>query len=415
VKVSLVAVGSELLRTGFRETHSFWLTQRLEAEGFEVVSRQVVSDEEEEILRALEHARSRAFLVIATGGIGPTRDDRTREALAAAVGRRLRLHPRAETQVKSWCRRHRFPFTKSQRRQALFPEGALVLPNRVGSAPGIWFRDPQGIVLVLPGVFSELTAMFQPLAARLRSLPRSFPATAIFRSAGVGESRVDARIRATVRRFPRVEVTTLASPGEVTIQLRSRGPSAAAEVKRCRHRVAGVLGVDLVSERDETLEQVLLNLLRHRGWRLATAESCTAGLVAARLARVPGSSSVFPGGVVCYNDRAKERLLRVPRETLARWGAVSRPTALAMARGAARSLGAEVGVAVTGIAGPGGGTPLKPVGTVHWAVVHPGGRSALSRRLSGDREKIRAHAACLALDLVRRALLEKRSGAVRRS
>jgi nicotinamide-nucleotide amidase len=178
--------------------------------------------------------------------------------------------------------------------------------------------------------------------------------------------------------------------------------------------MADVLGADLVSEGDESLEQVLLNLLRHKGWRLATAESCTGGLVAARLTRVPGSSSVFPGGVVCYNDRAKERLLAVPHETLARSGAVSRPVALAVARGAARSLRAEVAVAVTGIAGPGGGTPRKPVGTVHWAVVHPGGQSTLSKRLSGDREKIRAHAACLALDLVRRALLEKGSGAFRR-
>jgi nicotinamide-nucleotide amidase len=414
VKVSLVAVGSELLRTGFRETHSAWLTQHLEAEGFEVVSRQVVSDEEEEILRALEHARSRAFLVVATGGIGPTRDDRTRQALAAAGRQTASAAPARGDAGEVMVPSAPFPILKVAAPAGSLPEGALVLPNRVGSAPGIWFRDPQGIVLVLPGVFSELTAMFRHLAARLRSLPRSVPATAIFRSAGVGETRIDARIRATVRRFPRVEVTTLASPGEVTIQLRSRGPSAAAEVKRCRRRVADVLGVDLVSERDETLEQVLLNLLRHRGWRLATAESCTGGLVAARLTRVPGSSSVFPGGVVCYNDRAKERLLGVPRKTLARWGAVSRSTALAMARGAAHSLRAEVAVAVTGIAGPAGGTPSKPVGTVTWAVIHPGGRSALSRRLSGDREKIRAHAACLALDLVRRALLEKRPGAARR-
>jgi nicotinamide-nucleotide amidase len=267
---------------------------------------------------------------------------------------------------------------------------------------------------VFPGVFSEMTAMFGGLIPRLRSLrPTSF-ATATLRSAGVGETRIDARIGPATRRFPQVEVTTLASPGEVVIQLRARGRAATRELSRCRRWMAQALGSDLVSERDVSLEEVLVDLLRSRGWRLATAESCTAGQVAARVTRVPGSSSVFVGGVVCYNDLAKEHLLAIPHAALARGGAVSRPVALAMARGAANRMRAEVAVAVTGIAGPGGGTSRNPVGTIHWAVVHPGGESSQTRKLAGGREKIRAHASCIALDLVRRILLAERSGSARR-
>jgi nicotinamide-nucleotide amidase len=250
-----------------------------------------------------------------------------------------------------------------------------------------------------------MQAMFEGLVPRLRKLAHLPVATLTLRTAGVGETRVDHRIRAVAKRFPEVEVTTLASPGEVTVQLRSLGVGAHARVERCRHWMARILGPDLVSAEGESLEEVVFRGLRRMGWQLSTAESCTAGMVAARLTRVPGSSRVFNAGAVCYNDRAKERVLAVPRASLHRHGAVSRVVALAMARGAVRAFGTEMAVAVTGIAGPGGGSTRKPVGTVHWAVAYPGGERALMRHLAGDREKIRTHAACIALDLVRRTLL----------
>lgn len=408
-----MAVGSELLRPGFRESHSNWLAEKLESAGFEVVSLQVVPDDPEAIASSLIQARSSGGLVLVTGGIGPTRDDRTRQALAAVLGRPLRRDPRAESQVREWCRRHRLPCTLAQRQQALVPEGAFSLRNRAGSAPGILVTRGNGALVALPGVFSEMSSMFQALIPKLRHLARSQPVTATLRSAGVGESRIDRRIRGVHARFPRVEVTTLALPGEVTIQLRSRGPGAPGEVERCRRWVARKLRNDLISDTGEVLEKVVFNLLKRRGWRLVAAESCTAGLVSARLARVPGVSSVFAAGAVCYNDRAKERMLSVPRDVLVKHGAVSRPAVLAMARGAAETFGAEVAVAVTGIAGPGGGTAGTPVGTVHWAVVHPEGQTARMRCLAGDRERIRVHAACAALDLVRRTLLGARAGGAR--
>jgi len=408
VKAVLVAVGSELLRPGRRESHSEHLTSFLEEIGLEVRCRRIVSDCAGEIVGALVDARRSPQVILVTGGIGPTRDDRTRLALAKALGRPLRLDPASEKAVRRWCRGHRFPYTAAQKRQAFLPAGARGLPNTIGSAPGIWFADPQGAVAVLPGVAAEMRAMLHGLAPRLRRLVgRQSLAGSTLHTAGRGESELDSRITPLSRDYPRVEVTTLASPGEVTIQLRARGRGARGQVARYRGQIARRLGADLVSEHGETLEEVVCQLLRRHRLRLATAESCTAGMVSARITSVPGSSRIYLGGAVCYNDRAKSRILSVPRQILFQDGAVSRRAALAMARGAAALTGAEVAVAVTGIAGPGGGTPEKPVGTIHWAVLSPFALLTRSGCLSGDREKIRLHATAVALDLVRRILLSK--------
>ena len=407
MKALILAVGSELLRPGCRETHSERITPVLESAGLEVESRRVVSDDPREIAEALVEARRRPRLILVTGGIGPTRDDRTREALSEALERPLRRDPAAQRTLRAWCRRHRIPCTRDQARQALAPEGTEIVKNPIGSAPGIWVADERGAILVLPGIFGEMWRMLQDLLPRLRRLGAGPIATATLRTAGKGESRVDRRIARVVRRFPEVEVTTLASPGEITIQLRARGPRAPGLVRRCRDAVARRLGGDLVSASGERLEEVVFRLLSRRRWTLSVAESCTAGLVSARLTSVPGSSRVFLAGAVCYNDRAKTRILSVSEEILHRHGAVSRSTALAMARGVAALTGSRIAVAVTGIAGPGGGSPRKPVGTVHWAVVGPGGYRTLHRLLPGDREKVRSHSAAIALDLVRRTLLPR--------
>jgi nicotinamide-nucleotide amidase len=410
LKTSLIAIGSELLRPGSRETHSEWLLPRLQSMGLEIVSRQVVGDDTSAIAAAFAHARSVGSLVLVTGGIGPTRDDRTRQALARLLGVPLRRDRRAEGAIRRWCRRYRIRFTRAQRSQAWFPAGTRPLANPVGSAPGIWLADARGWVIVLPGVFREMAAMLRGLAPRLRRIAGTPPALATLRTAGVGESRIDARIRSVARRYAEVEVTTLASPGEVTIQLWARGRLAARRVAACCGEMARVLGADLVSTDGAALEEVVLDGLRRRRWRLATAESCTAGLLSARLTKVPGSSRVFVGGAVCYSDAAKRRFLEVPPEILRRDGAVSAATARAMARGSTLLFAAPVGVAITGIAGPGGGSTDKPVGTVHVAVAFPGGVRQRRWILPGDREKVRTHAAALALDQLRRALSRPRRG-----
>ena len=400
-------MGSELLRPGRPETHSERITPVLESAGLEVESRRIVSDDRREIAEALVEARRHPRVILVTGGIGPTRDDRTREALSDALEIPLRRDGAAERSLRAWCRRHRYPFTRDQARQALFPEGARAVKNPIGSAPGIWYADGRGVVLVLPGVYGEMVRMLHDLLPRLRHLGEGPIASATLRTAGKGESRIDRKIAPVVRRFPGVEVTTLASPGEITIQLRARGAGAAQEVARCRDALARRLGRDLVSASGERLEEVVFRLLSERRWTLSIAESCTAGLVSARLTSVPGSSRVFLAGAVCYNDRAKTRILSVSEEILRKHGAVSRATALAMARGAAALTGSRIAVAVTGIAGPGGATPRKPVGTVHWAVVGPAGSRTLRRLLPGDRDRVRKQSAAIALDLVRRMLLPR--------
>ena len=404
MKTALIAIGSELLRPGARETHSDWLLPRLRSLGLEVVSRQVVGDDIDAVAKAFAHARAGARVVLATGGIGPTRDDVTRQALARMLGRPLRRHAASEAAVRRWCRRYRIRFTGAHATQALVPEGARMLRNPAGSAPGLWVADPRGWVIVLPGVFREMTAMLRTLQPRLRRIAGKPPTFETLRTAGVGESRIDARIARVARRFPEIEVSTLASPGEVRIQLWG-GAGGARGVASCRRGMARILGEDLVSARGESLEEVVHALLRRRRWRIAAAESCTAGLLAARLTRLPGSSRVFAGGAVCYTDAAKRRILAVSAETLRRHGAVSGAAARAMARGAAAVFDAQIGVSVTGIAGPGGGTTEHPVGTVHVAVVHRGVTRHRRWLLAGDREKVRVHAAALALDQVRRSLL----------
>jgi competence/damage-inducible protein CinA-like protein len=405
VKVTIVAVGSELLRPGRPETHSERITGLLRTIGLEVESRLVVPDRRERIVEAVREARRRPRLTLVTGGIGPTRDDLTREAVSEALGRPLVTDRRAEAALRGWCRRHGIPFTRYQARQAGIPQGARRVANRVGSAAGFEYSDRRGVVLVLPGVFGELWPMLTRRLPRLRRLAGGRLVAAALRTAGRGEARVDRIIAPIVRRFPEVEVTTLAAPGEVVIQLGAQGDRAAGNVAACRAALVRKLGEDLVSAEGESLESVVLRHLRKRRMRIAVAESCTAGLVCARLASVPGASRALAAGAVCYNDRAKQRILSIPGSALRRHGAVSRWTALAMARGVAALAESGVGVAVTGIAGPAGGTPRTPVGTVHWAVVGPDGFSAGHRLLPGDREKVRVHSASIALDQVRRFLI----------
>lgn len=376
----------------------------------EVGARRVVPDARREIAAAVREAMREHPLVLVTGGIGPTRDDVTREAVADAIEVPLREDAASVRRLRGWCLRHRVPFSPAQRRQALLPRGARAVPNPVGSAPGILHLRGRETLLVLPGVLGELRAMLDPLLPVLRRRHGEPLATAILRCAGIGESRVDSRIAPAARRHPRVEVTTLAAPGEVTIQLRARGRRAGREIAACRAGMARALGPDLVSASGLRLEEVVVRGLAGRRWRLAVAESCTAGHVAARLTSVPGSSRVFAGGAVCYDDALKTRWLAVPREVLRRSGAVSRAAAAAMARGALALTGADLAVAITGIAGPGGGSARKPVGTIRWALAGGGRLLVAGRRLAGDREKIRRHAAAIALDLVRRFLAGRRPG-----
>ena len=403
---AFVAVGSELLRTDRLDTNSVLATRVLGRCGFALVEKRCVEDDAGAIAVTLGELLPRVELVIVSGGLGPTADDVTREGVAQALGVRLARRPELEEELAARYRSLARPVPAVAFRMAEVVEGAEVLRNPLGTAPGELLRVDGRTVVLLPGVPAEFE---QILTSHL--LPRWMAAAGVvtktLRLAGVYESQVEQRVSPLYERFGRDRVTILAARGQVSLVLSASGPRASEDLAEMVAAFSAAAGADLFGTDEETLAEVGLRLVGGRGWRLATAESCTGGLVGSRLTAVAGASASFVGGVVAYSNQLKDRLLGVPAELLAAHGAVSREVAEAMARGAC-ALGAECGLAVTGIAGPSGGTEAKPVGTVHLAVATPGGVRHAKHRFSGNRGMVREFATNFALDLLRRELVEDR-------
>jgi nicotinamide-nucleotide amidase len=417
MRAAIVAIGSELLSTDRLDTNSLRLAAALESHGVELVRKAVVGDDQGAIAAELARAAGEADLVVATGGLGPTEDDVTREAAARAFGRRL--VERAEIWEAIERRFAAFGRTPSpnNRRQARIVEGAEALANPRGTAPGQRLDLDGSTLFLLPGVPLELEGFVErelvPWLARRAGGRRI--GRRVLRVALRPESEVDQLLAPLYAEAGRAAVTLLASPGEVRVALVAAGEAVEVEARleRLAARARALLGDALFGEGEgATLEAVVGALLAERGLTLAVAESCTGGEVCGRITSVPGASRYFPGGVVAYANERKTQLLGVAPELLAEHGAVSEPVARAMAEGVRRSFAAALGVAVTGIAGPEGGSPDKPVGTVHVAVSGPAERSLHRRfRLPGDRERIRRQASQAALELVRRTLLAGAAGA----
>jgi nicotinamide-nucleotide amidase len=410
MRAAIVAVGSELLSTDRLDTNSLRVTELLERHGVELVAKSVVGDDEGAIAREIGLRLDEADLVIVSGGLGPTADDVTREAAAAALGRRLTEDPEVwKTIERRFASFGRVP-TANNRRQARVVEGARVLRNPRGSAPGLRIDDGPRAVFLLPGVPHELDGMLaadvEPwLESRSGGTALEY---AVLKVASRAESEVDGWLEPAYADFGRERITVLAGVGEIKVRLAATGPEAErrARLDSMRARVRGLLGDALYGEGAETtLEQVVGERLAERGSTLAVAESCTGGLLAERLTRVPGSSRYFLGGAVVYANQVKSGILGVPAALIEEHGAVSGPVARAMAEGCRRAFGADFALAVTGIAGPDGATPGKPVGTVFQAVAGPEGTEQRRLRFPGDRERIRAYAAQAALEILRRRLL----------
>jgi nicotinamide-nucleotide amidase len=419
VRAAILAVGSELLSTDRLDTNSLRITEMLERYGVELVRKGVVADDPEAIVGEIRSGLELAELLVVGGGLGPTADDVTREACAVAVGRELREDPEAWAAIeRRFAALGRTP-TPNNRRQAQVVAGAAVLANAQGSAPGQRLDLEDGrTVFLLPGVPYELDALLAAeldpwLASRSTGAGRE---RRTLKTAARPESEVDARLAAVYAEYGREAITVLAGAGEVRVRFWASGTGAErqARLDAIAAAVRGALGDAIFGEGDEvTLEEVVARVLVERGLRIATAESCTGGLLAERLTRVAGASGWFPGGVVTYSNREKQRLLGLEATLLARHGAVSQPVVEAMAQAVRRDFGVDLGVAISGVAGPAGGTPEKPVGTVHVALAGPGAEVAHRRmRLPGDRGRIRWLATQVALELVRRRLLElSREGA----
>ncbi len=411
----IIAVGTELLTPFRSDTNSLFLTAGLNELGIVVRRKSIVGDDAEDLASAARSALSRAELLVICGGLGPTEDDLTRETVAQVLERRLNEDPVIVERLRARFARRGWAMPDNNRRQARVPSGAVVLDNPRGTAPGLWLEHHDRLVVLLPGPPRELEPMFTGLVqgrlaarATARRLYRR-----VLRVAGRGESHVEERAQPVYERWrqgePAVETTVLASPGLVELHLSTRADSesaAAAVLDGATGELAEALGSHLFSTDGRSLPEVVGGLLARDGFRVAVGESCTGGLVTARLVDVPGSSAWVGAGVVAYSNAVKREALGVSSEVLEAHGAVSEPVALAMAAGARRVGGADLGIGVTGVAGPGGGTDAKPVGTVCIAVVGPGAAEAATTvRLPGDRAMVRGQAARVALDLLRRALL----------
>ncbi|HEY3171452.1 MAG TPA: competence/damage-inducible protein A [Thermoanaerobaculia bacterium] len=406
-RAAIVAIGSEMLGPLRRDTNSVWLTERLEEVGIEIVRKSVVGDDPEEIARELSCSAEAAGWIFTTGGLGPTADDVTAAAVARWIGVPVRRDERFVAAMRErWEGRRGVRMPAVNEKQADFPEGARVLENPRGTAPGLWLERRGVQIVVLPGVPSEMHEIFEQKVAP--DLPRGggeVTKRRILRIAGMAESAVEELVAPVYARWSSDPVTILASPGEVELHLRARGDPAAAEARLAAMEddFRAVLGSRIHGSAGEALAASVGRVLKEQGRTLSLAESCTGGLVSSLLTDVSGSSAYFLGTVVPYADRSKEALLGVAAETLRKHGAVSEQTVREMARGALERFGSDVAAAITGVAGPDGGTPEKPVGTVFFAVVDREGREKASKRFfGGDRATVRRTSSMFSLEMIRR-------------
>jgi nicotinamide-nucleotide amidase len=413
MQAEIIAVGSELLTPDRLDTNSLFLTQRLNHLGIAVVRKTIVGDQHDQVRDAFQRALERAELVISTGGLGPTLDDLTREAVAELLGRKVMINEAVLHHIEARFRRLGRTMPEVNKRQAMMLEGADLLENSRGTAPGQWIEAAGRILVLLPGPPHELQAMFaekvEPRLERLAGATRLFYRE--LRTAGLTESEVEERIAPIYAPYSDVQTTILTAPGEIQIHLRiwSDDPASAERLlEELVGRITFALGENVFTANGQALEEIVARELTLHQATIATAESCTGGLLAERLTRIPGSSSYFLGGVVCYSNNLKIAWTDVSPALLEAKGAVSPEVAQALAEGIRRRTGATLGIGITGVAGPGGGSPDKPVGLVHIGLADAAGSRERGLRFPGDRERIRWHASQTALDMVRRYFLYAR-------
>jgi len=414
VNAEIIAVGSELLTPFRMDTNSLFLTEQLNQLGVEVIHKSVVGDNLRHLVAAAQHALFRSEIVMVSGGLGPTEDDLTREAVAEALGVSLRRDPEILTLIEQRFASRDWKMAANNAKQADVLEGATVLHNANGTAPGQWlsgkFDGRERIVVLLPGPPHELKALFEAeVRERLRAkLPPAFIATRVLKVAMLGESHVDARVAPIYKRFADVQTTILAGAGEIQLHFKSRAQTldaAQARVDEAADAVEEELDDAVYSRNGESLEQIVGYWLQMRNATLAVAESCTGGLLGERITSISGSSRYFKGGAIVYSNELKTELAGVPADMIERHGAVSREVAAALAEGIRYRADVTLGVGITGVAGPTGGTSEKPVGLVFHALASDSGTEVIERHFPGDRKRIRWFATTMALDMVRKKLM----------
>jgi nicotinamide-nucleotide amidase len=410
----IIAIGSELLTPFRTDTNSLFLTERLNKLGVQVAFKSIVGDRQQDLVDQVRIAINRADIVITMGGLGPTVDDLTREAVAEALGLRLKRDQAIVGALYARFAARRLTMTENNSRQADVIDGAVVLENPNGTAPGQWldivYDNHRKLVMLLPGPPSEIKPLFdaQCVPRLAETLPKRHIATRTLKATMIGESVADQRIAPIYNQYKDVETTILAHMGDIQLNLicgKSLQELAQARVDELAGRIEDELGDLVYSSQGESLEQIVLYYLEMRGATLATAESCTGGMLAQRLTSISGSSRSYVGGAVVYSNPLKMAFAGVSPDLIAEHGAVSREVASALAEGIRYRTGATIGVGITGVAGPTGGTEDKPVGLVYIGVADEQKTEVVEKRFGGDRERIRQWSTQQALDLVRRRLM----------
>lgn len=407
MKVEIITTGDEILQGIIVDTNSAWISEQCQMIGHEVTSHISVGDDEAAVGEAVRLSANRADCVIVSGGLGPTVDDITVEAAARAFGKNLNLDETVLSEIKGFFERVGRPMAKTNEKQAMIPEGGRPLANRVGTAPGIQVKLGMAECFFLPGVPRELYQIFDDsVLPWLKEHASGACKSLILRCFGLPEATIDEKLhgadlagaRLSFRvKFPEILLKLISRADDPSDAERSVGSAAMAIRER--------LGNVVYGEGETGLAEVVGHMLIDKKMTVAVAESCTGGLIASLFTDVPGSSEYFERGIVSYSNQAKQDLLGVSVDVLRANGAVSRECAMAMAEGVKRLSGATIGIATTGIAGPGGGTPEKPVGTVHMAIAAPEKTEAFEYSFAGDRERLKLMFAMSAIDVVRKYLL----------
>ncbi|HQA49934.1 MAG TPA: competence/damage-inducible protein A [Syntrophomonadaceae bacterium] len=412
VQAYLISTGTELLLGSTLDTNSIYLSKSLEELGIKVIGKSVVGDNPEAIEMAIKVGLAVADVVITTGGLGPTLDDLTKEIACQVAGVELKLIPAEERKLREYFERRHRPMPEINLKQAMFPPQASVIPNHYGTAPGMYLPLDNKVIICMPGPPRETEPMYEKyvkdMLSQAYNLSNRRVASRVIRVLGPGESQVEEMLGDIINQAKDYHLALLAQEGEINIRLIAEGndyDDSVRIVDRVTEQIEHIMGKSVFGYDDDTLSSVVGNLLSSRGVSLAVAESCTGGLLGKMITDIPGSSRYFWGGVITYSNEAKQEILGVKSETLDKYGAVSRETALAMAKGVKGMAGTDMGVAITGIAGPDGGSREKPVGLVYIAVVGDNLEQVREMHFVGSRDAIRTLSAKSALDLLRLQLI----------
>jgi len=408
-KIEILAVGSELLTPHFQDTNSLYLTKRLNDLGLDVQIKTIVGDHWEDLCLAFRQALDRTDLMIATGGLGPTKDDITREALCSVLERKLLFRDDLLRTIERRFASRQMKMPAVNKKQAYIIEDAIVLENKNGTAPGQWIDTGSNTVILLPGPPHEIKLMFENCVwPRLLAFQSSYIYRRVIKTAGLTESQIETCLGDLYPKMSEVQLTTQAYPGQIAIHLKSISDRSVSQAKQKLNRsmklICDVLEENVYSTQGEELEEVIGKYLKKKHQTVAVAESCTGGLVGHRITNVPGSSEYFLQGVVAYSNAAKTGLLGVSPEIIGKYGAVSSQVARAMAKGIRERANATYGLSITGIAGPSGGTKKKPLGLVYTALAYDIDVVVKKNLFLGDRNAIKFQSSQKVLDMLRRHL-----------